>query len=131
MKLEKALKYAAHADQAAELHVDFSGRWRNQLGSTMELTVNGSGLTGEYTSAVSGGGGSIIGTLSGYINGDLIAFVVNWPSAAITAWTGQLTSEGGRDVIKTLWQMTTNVADEDEETGLWASIYAGSDQFRR
>lgn len=88
-------------------------------------------MTGTYESAVSGGGNPIKGTLVGYVNGDLIAFTVNWPTAAITAWVGQLTTENGVDTIETLWQMTKSVEDANEPTGLWASINAGADEFVR
>lgn len=125
---EKAL---AHTPKNKGAPVNFSGSWKNQLGSKMLLTVAGANISGTYTSAVSGGGGSITGTLAGHANGDLIAFTVNWPTAAITAWVGQLTTEGGQDVIRTLWQMTTNVEDANEPSGLWASIYAGADRFSR
>lgn len=110
---------------------DFSGKWGNQLSSTMALTVNGSLVTGVYESAVSGGGGSIKGDLTGFVNGDLISFVVKWPSASITAWVGQLISEGGREVIVTLWHMTTNTPESEEPTGIWKSVYAGTDRFHR
>ena len=129
MEHDKALKHVTVA--AGITPVNFGGTWRNQLGSTVDFTVNGSVISGTYTSAVSSGGTSISGPVSGYINGDLIAFSVLWPSAAITAWVGQLTIESGVDAIKTLWQMTTNVPDADEPTGLWASIYAGADTFKR
>jgi hypothetical protein len=111
--------------------VNFAGDWHNQLGSTANFAVAGNVLTGVYTSAVSSGGTPVSGPISGYINGDLISFSVVWPSAAITAWVGQLVSENAVDTIKTLWQMTTNVPDASEPTGLWASVYAGADNFVR
>ncbi|MBY0337401.1 MAG: avidin/streptavidin family protein [Acetobacteraceae bacterium] len=110
---------------------DFSGRWRNELGSTMELAVQGGSITGTYTSAVSSGGGPVTGALAGHVNGDLIAFTVRWPAPAITAWVGQLVVAGGAEAIETLWQMTTNVADAEEPTKLWQSVLAGADRFVR
>lgn len=128
MNHDLALKHAAPAPSGA---VNFSGVWHNQLGSTMDLTISGSDVTGTYTSSVSSGGVAVSGPISGFINGDLIGFSVLWPSAAITAWVGQLVVESNVDTIKTLWQMTTNVPDAQEPTGLWASIYAGADTFVR
>jgi hypothetical protein len=127
--LAKAAKVASGANPPAT--PDFSGAWRNQLGSTMQLTVTGTQVSGSYESAVSSGGGTIRGDLTGHVNGDLIAFTVNWPVPAITAWVGQLTSDGGNDVITTLWQMTTNVPDNEEPRGLWQSVLAGADRFAR
>lgn len=66
---------------------------------------------------------------AGYVNSDLIGFSVLWPSAAITAWVGQLIIDSGGDTIKTLWQMAINISDADEPTGLGASVYA--DVFAR
>lgn len=129
MKHDVALKHAAPAKNAAV--ANFEGRWRNQLHSTVDFTVRGSEVTGTYVSSVSSGGSSVTGSVAGFVNDDLIAFSVLWPTAAITAWVGQMTVDGGVETIKTLWQMTTNVADNDEPTGLWASIYAGSDTFIR
>lgn len=67
----------------------------------------------------------------GYVQGDLVAWSVLWPSAAITSWVGQVTDTAGVETIKTLWQMTSNVSDADEGEQLWASINAGADDFVR
>lgn len=120
------------APSAAAATVDFRGKWKNQLGSVMKLTIAGQNVTGTYTSPVSAGGGTVVGDLVGFVDGDLISFVVNWASpASLTAWTGQLVREGNRDVIKTLWLLVQNVPDASEPTGLWQSTLAGSDSFRR
>jgi Avidin family len=94
--------------------------------------MSGQKITGRYRSPVSSGGGTVDGDLVGWADGDLISFVVNWTSpASLTAWTGQLVAEGGRDVIKTLWLLVQNVPDASEPSGLWQSTLAGADQFWR
>lgn len=109
-------------------NVDFSGTWTNKLGSTMTLAQNGDRLTGTYTSTVSGGGGSTMGDLLGYVDGDLISVVVHWRDfQAITAWVGQLAPPTTTETLSTLWQMTKQVAVGQE----WASINAGADSFTR
>ena len=114
------------------LSVDFSGRWANQLGSVMNLRVAGQRVVGDYTSPVSGGGGTVRGELTGFVDGDLISFIVNWEGpASLTAWTGQLVRDDNRDVIKTLWLLVKNVEDSNEPTGLWQSTLAGTDEFTR
>ncbi|MDP2330378.1 MAG: avidin/streptavidin family protein [Reyranella sp.] len=128
MTHEKAL---AKTEAIAGAAFDFNGTWMNQYGSRMELKVSGQTLAGIYESAVSSSGSAIKGQLSGFINGDLITFSVNWPTAAITSWVGQVIKDGGNDVIATLWQMAANVPDADEPTGLWQSIHAGTDRFCR
>lgn len=126
----KAVMKAAPTAGAAT--VDFSGLWRNQLGSEMDLTITGQAVEGTYTSPVSSGGTTVSGELVGFVDGDLISFVVNWSTpASLTAWTGQMTEEGGYDVIRTLWQLVQNIPDADEPNGLWQSTYVGADAFRR
>ena len=139
MQMEEALRMlrtrmsgARAAAVKANVAPDFSGDWRNQLASTMTLTVNGSSVSGNYTSVVSGGGGAATGELVGFVNGDLISFAVNWdPIPAITAWVGQMVQQAGADAIFTLWHLTMNVPDADEPTGMWQSIVAGTDTFQR
>ncbi len=126
----KAILQAAPSSGAAT--VNFSGAWRNQLGSVMILTVAGQRVTGTYSSPVSSDGSSVNGELVGFVDGDLITFVVNWTTpASLTAWTGQLLSTGGRDVIKTLWLLVQNVPDASEPNGLWQSTLTGADDFER
>lgn len=104
--------------------VDFAGEWINELGSTAKFSQNGSVLSGTYASAVSSDDAATVGVVSGFVDGDLIAFTVHWNDfQSITSWVGQLDQHAAQ--IKTLWQMTSQV-DEGEE---WASINAGSDTF--
>jgi hypothetical protein len=108
--------------------VDFSGAWVNELGSTADLTQNAGVLSGTYESAVSADGTKTQGDLQGYVDGDLISFVVHWRDfQAITAWVGQLDPKAKSDTINTLWQMTKAVEAGEE----WASINAGADYFTR
>lgn len=125
MQQEKSLARALAGTGAP---VDFSGTWKNELNSEMTLTQINDVLSGTYESAVSSGGGKTIGDLRGYVDGDLIAFVVHWRDfQAITSWVGQLEPGVDQESIKTLWQMTKQVASGEE----WSSINAGSDSFTR
>lgn len=108
--------------------VDFSGTWINELKSAVVLLQRDNVLSGTYESAVSSGGAKTTGDLQGYVDGDLISFVVHWRDfQAITAWVGQLAPQATTDTINTLWQMAKQVAVGDE----WASINAGADSFTR
>ena len=108
--------------------VDFAGTWENELKSEVTLAQTGDILTGTYTSAVSAGGTRTIGDLQGYVDGDLIAFVVHWRDfQAITTWVGQLDPNAAKQQINTLWHMTKQVTTGDE----WASINTGADYFTR
>lgn len=108
--------------------VDFSGTWKNELTSEMVLVQANETLSGTYESAVSSGGGKTVGDLQGYVDGDLISFIVHWRDfQAITSWVGQLEPGAPQETIKTLWQMTKQVGAGEE----WSSINAGSDSFTR
>jgi hypothetical protein len=107
---------------------DFSGRWVNELRSEAVLVQINHRLTGTYESAVSTGGTKTAGDLQGFVDGDLISFVVHWRDfQAITAWVGQLDPNATQETINTLWQMTKQVAIGEE----WASINTGADYFTR
>jgi hypothetical protein len=72
------------------------------------------------------------GTLTGYINGDLISFIVRWDkSASITAWVGHHVVEDRIEAIETLWQMTTQTPSAENPNELWHSVFAGADRFTR
>ena len=132
---EKSVPKSAKTSSATS--PNFAGTWINELGSQMTLNVSGDNVSGTYTSKVSGeqvdAGPTPPRPLVGFVNGDLISFIVNWGTQynSLTAWVGQLTAENGTDVIKTLWHLTQNIEDANEPTGLWHSILAGADEFKR
>ncbi|MEM7397812.1 MAG: avidin/streptavidin family protein [Pseudomonadota bacterium] len=128
---EKALVAAAAMSSSGGPQLDFSGRWTNQIGSIMDLAVSGSEVTGRYTSKTSGAGGPTTGPLKGYVAGDLVSFLVLWPSGSMTAWVGQLVDDQTNPTIKTLWNLVTDVSDEDEADRLWTSVFTGADEFTR
>ena len=108
---------------------DFSGHWQNELGSYMDLQVNGSVLTGAYVSAVSDTGGSTPPfPLQGSVSGDLITFNVNW-GAAITTWIGHGVFANGSPQILTLWHLVQTVQDPTDPQQQWKTILAGADEF--
>lgn len=125
MLQEKAL---TRATAGTGKPIDFSGKWKNELGSTVSFIQKGDTLSGNYESAVSDDGTKATGVLLGYVDGDLISFVVHWDKfQAITAWVGQIVPNTKTNTINTLWQMTKQVKDGNE----WASINAGADYFTR
>lgn len=128
MKQEQAL---ALAPKKAAPAVNFSGHWKNEYQSTMDIVVNSGAVTGTYTSAVSGTGNQITGPIAGWVSGNLISFAVNWPNAAITAWVGHMVVEGGNEAIETLWQMTMPTQNPTDPSELWESVFSGADRFTR
>ena len=126
--LQRAKAQDAGAAKGAPASV--TGKWVNEYGSSAEFIVSGNSLSGRY---VSKAGGALEGSISGYISGDIVAFSVLWPAAAgsITSWVGQIVEDEGTEILKTLWYLVTNIPDDKEREGLWTSIYAGADEFRR
>lgn len=144
MRLEQLLIQLARMEHKIvdclplQQNADFSGKWKNEYGSFMELQISRSDVRGTYTSLVSDTGAPIGGSIIGYQAGSVISFAVLWPSnpARITAWVGQLVADEHSHVnkeerLETLWQMIVNVADAQNPESLWTTIHAGSDHFRR
>jgi hypothetical protein len=129
MKHEDALALTPKRQSVSS--VSFKGRWRNELNSTITLRVKGAVVTGTYTSLVSSTGKTVSGPVTGYVNGYTIAFVVKWPVPSITAWVGQLVREKRKEVIQTLWQLTSEVESPGDPTELWNSVNSGADTFTR
>jgi len=121
MKLENLVTQAI----AATAPFNFTGTWRNELNSTMELSQTASSLTGTYKSYVNKGKKpSAEGPVIGFANGNLIAFSVNYVNfSSISSWVG--THYGGK--IETLWYLDQTVAHGSE----WDSINAGADVFHK
>ncbi len=116
-----------------EVAVDFTGNWINEHGSTMQIAPDANGvISGEYETAVGQPGNTEKFPIIGYATGKQIAFVVNFGAyGSITAWTGQLAITDGKEVIYTLWHMSVNVVDSEEEKKLWESVFTGYDNFNR
>jgi len=117
----------------ARAKVDFSGGWRNERGSRLELSVDERGrVGGTFRTAVGTPFPDETFPVCGFVTGDLIAFSVSFGvHESVTAWAGQHTVAGGRERIETLWHLARNIPDEDEARGLWGAILAGADVFER
>lgn len=122
------------AGMAGRTLPDFSGSWTNELQSTMDLAINGSAVSGTYTSIVSNTGATVSGPIIGYVVGDVIAFSVLWPASAssITSWVGQIVvGDNNVEQLDTLWHMIVNGDDAEDPASIWTTIHAGADQFHR
>jgi hypothetical protein len=115
------------------MDVDFSGKWHNQHGSEMYLTVSESGQ-------VAGSFRTVVGTprpveefpLIGFVCGDLISFTVNFGRyQSLTAWTGQHTVENGVETLETVWHLAVNIEDPAEKAWMWSGVRTGADTFVR
>ena len=112
----------------------FSGRWTNQLGSEMNITVTGQSVTGTYQSAV----GNVVSgkkyNLVGFVSEDIIGFVVDYDdSVAVATWIGRYVSTEGVERIHTLWHTGSTYADKShtKKRDLWDSFGTNADVFDR
>lgn len=115
--------------------IDFSGNWKNQRGSTMELTQDATTgkVTGTYTTLVgSAGTSSLTKPVVGQAHGDQIVFYVDWWPYSMTTWAGQyLTQRDKSEMLETVWTNTKDVSDSDEPSDGWAGLRTGGDSFTR
>jgi hypothetical protein len=113
--------------------VNFNGKWRNDLHSEMDLSVDGAGaVTGVYRTGVGSPSPTEEFDLVGFASGDLLSFTVNFGKyGSLTSWAGQHTIVGGAERIKTMWLLARNVEDANEPAAIWGAILTGADTFRR
>jgi hypothetical protein len=113
--------------------VNFAGKWVNELGSEMTLSVTPTGeVSGTYRTAVGAPGGSEKFDLRGFASGDLLSFTVNFGKyGTLTSWVGQHTDDGQGAIIKSLWILARNIEDPDEPGQLWGSVLTGYNNFTR
>lgn len=111
-----------------------AGTWYNELGSPMEITVNGSLLTGTYRSGV-GAEGTY--SLTGAFDANPLAnksqslgFVVAWQNAesnyhSTTSWSGRYLQTATGEMLATFWLLTAEQPDQ------WEGTLIGEDTFTR
>ncbi len=119
----------------------FIGKWRNELGSAVEIAeVDPDGtIHGYYWTAV--GAGEVVGKrepLIGVVSGEVISFIVNWPDTdSMTSWMGRhhvVTRDDGssEERISTLWTLArTEVGDPSKPVPIWASFLVNADTFAK
>lgn len=116
---------------------NIGGKWYNELGSEMELTVTQDGIiTGDYCTAVESKPGAkgkqpahIIGHVSPDGSHDTFGFNVLWKKgASTTSWTGEYKECDGEPVLLTTWLLTS---ETDSCLDNWMSTRIGKDCFTR
>ncbi len=110
----------------------FSGQWVNDRNSAVVFELNDGLLSGYYQTALGQPDKSKKFPLTGFAEGDQITFTVNFKGyGSLTSWTGQLTEDAKGEYIRTLWNLTRDVLDTEEDEEMWNSITAGASDFRR
>ena len=111
-----------------------AGRWRNRLGSIMELEVDDRHLVrGTFHSGVGVGDPTIGFEVIGFVEGDAFSFCVDfgrWGSVA--SWTGHhITDDEHGERLVTIWHLARPVKDPHSEADTWGAVLTGGDEFRR
>lgn len=110
----------------------FEGTWINDRGSVVVIEQKDDTLSGHYQTALGQPDEAERFPLTGWAQGDVISFAVNFKGyGSITAWNGQLSENEDGPYIRTLWHLSRNVEDKDEEEDMWSSVIAGASDFRR
>jgi len=112
---------------------DLDGLWVNDAGSAVQISVADDGsLSGHYRTELGQPDAASQFALTGWAQGDVVAFSVSFTDyGSITSWSGQLSEDDAGDYIRTLWQHTRDIPEQDEAEDLWRSITAGAATFRR
>ena len=114
------------------MSVDFTGTWKNQNDSILELHVTGGIASGRFESGVGDNGQTLWVEISGRVLDDLITFNAVYPRfGTVIAWVGQHTETSGVGHIRTHWLHSTNVPDPQEPDWLWYTNRIGNDVFTR
>jgi len=127
-----ALVLSACAQSAAsDTIADVKGQWVNERGSAVTFTERDGLLSGYYNTQLGNPDPKSRFPLTGFIEGDQLTFTVNFKGyGSLTSWTGQMSEDSDGPFIRTLWHLTRDVEDAQEDDDLWSSIIAGSAVFR-
>ncbi len=110
-----------------------NGIWINEGGSQLHLALEGNKVTGHYITAAKRPVQNKPYPITGWINGDLIGFVVAWEdSHSLTSWCGRYTVEkDGRECIKTVWHLGRMFEDAiyTTENPVWSTFITNTNTY--
>lgn len=114
------------------LDIDIRGKWYNQHGSEIDLTIDERGrIHGSFRSSVGFPDPEETFDVLGILNGDLVAFVVSFGKYdSVTSWTGHVAKPDGVETLDCLWHMSVGLPPGSEEQ-LWRGTWSGADTFLR
>jgi len=119
---------AADAQDSLQLA---TSEWVNERGSSVTFLESGGLLSGYYKTQLGNPDPKSRFPLTGFIEGDQLTFTVNFKGyGSLTSWTGQISEDDKGPYIRTLWHLTRDVPDAEEDKDLWSSIIAGNATFR-
>ncbi len=108
-----------------------AGEWANERGSSVTFIETDGLLSGYYNTQLGNPDPASRFPLTGFMEGDQLTFTVNFKGyGSLTSWTGQMSEDADGPFIRTLWHLTRDVPDAEEDEDMWSSIIAGSANFR-
>ena len=131
---------AQHPPAPTDPVPELAGVWRNEAGSELVIEVDARRVSGRFRNAAGDARARDGYPVRGWLNGDLLAFCVDWGSPgndeakaldSVSCWVGQHTRDDEGEAIRTQWLIERNVADPDEAEKLWGAVLTGADLFRK
>jgi len=130
-KLTAVLLLTACTADAQDTASNVVGEWENERGSSVTFVETDGLLSGYYNTQLGNPDPASRFPLTGFIEGDQLTFTVNFKGyGSLTSWTGQMSEDAKGPFIRTLWHLTRDVPDAEEDEDMWSSITAGSANFR-
>lgn len=108
-----------------------AGRWRNRLGSTMDLKVSDDHrVEGTFHTGVGAPDLSSTFHLTGFAEGDAVSFCVDFGRlGSVASWSGHHISDEHGERLVTLWHLAQRVREAHSEADVWGALLAGADEF--
>ena len=134
MYIEWVLAQVEGGDTQTERRASaIEGRWKNRLGSIMELTVTDNHrIGGTYQTSVGVLDPDTKFHVTGFVERDAVSFVVDFGRlGSVASWSGHHVSDENGERLLTLWHLAQRVRDAHDESDTWGSLTAGSDEFVR
>jgi hypothetical protein len=141
LSVEKCLVLRAFRElnlSTGDFIMPITGKWYNELGSSMEVALSGNLIRGNYSNAAGQAEGDY--DYFGVVEPDptgtnqAVAWVVTWVRKSdqknfhsVTSWSGQYQLIHDRETITAEWLLTS----ETDPTDDWSSTTVGHDVFRR
>lgn len=112
------------------MKINLNGKWRNQYNSVMDLAVIENRVSGTFQSAIGQPRSEEKFEISGKINSNVIAFMVDFGKyGSIASWTGRFELDEDGPVIHTMWHLSQSEGSDEEQ--LAKAILTGVGTFRK
>jgi hypothetical protein len=112
------------------MNINLNGKWRNQYNSEMNLTVDGSIVSGTFQTAIGQPKFDEQFEISGKINNNVIAFMVDFGKyGSLACWTGRFELDEMGPVIHTMWHLSQSEGGDEEQMA--KAILTGVGTFRK